>query len=194
MIAVVALVLTSASLAWACLPQAIYTVSPSKGASGTTATASGSGFPAGPVQIRWESSTGQVLATAVGPNFSVSITIPADTPGTHYVIAGEAPNVKTAPFEVTGTPAPPPGPAQPPPAATGQQPSSATLTLPQTGGSPRAKAIATCERKYNSRRARTAAKKRRLAKKRKACSKAAKRLPAARSSSAFQFAFASPFK
>lgn len=185
-----AFALASASVAWACLPQAIFTIGPSKGAPGTTATASGSGFPAGPIEIRWESRTGEHLATAVGPSFSVPIKIPSATPGNHYVLAGTDPNVKTAPFEVTDISPPPeaspqPSPDPEPQASPDPQPQSgpnpgplSAQPPPQTAASRRTKAVTACKRKYKPRRAKTTAKRRRVAKKRRACIRAAKRLPA----------------
>jgi len=175
-IAAPVVVLAAVSLAWACVPQGSLTLGPTTGPAGSQVAASGSGFDAGAaVEIRWESRTGQVLATTTGPSFNnVPITIPATaTTGIHYVSAamvGEHAehSATAASFEVTGSA--PPGPAPPNPAP----PSKADPHGHDP--SPRAKAIKRCKRKYSAKRGKTAAKKRRLAKKRKACMKKAKRL------------------
>lgn len=118
-IGVLAVVLASVSLAWACVPQASLTLSPTSGAAGSTVTAKGSGFTADqPVEIRWGSKTGPVLKTSTGPSFSVPITIPAVAPGVYYVSAAETGehsdhSATIAAFRVTapGAPAPAPGTA-----------------------------------------------------------------------------------
>ena len=174
-IAAPAVVLTAVSLAWACVPQGTLNLNPTQGAAGSQVAASGSGFEAGAtVEIRWESRTGTLLATATGPSFNVPITIPRSaTGGTHYVSAamvGEHAehSATAASFEVTG-------PAPPGPPGTNPAPPS-TVDPHEHGPSPRAKAVKRCKRKYSAKRGKTAAKKRRLAKKRKACLRKAKRL------------------
>lgn len=208
-IAAPAVVLAAVSLAWACVPQATFGLSPNQGAAGSQATASGSGFETGKtVEIRWESRTGPVLATATGPSFNnVPITIPASaTPGVHVISAADLGpmgdhSATAAPFEVAGASPPPPGPqppppgTQPPPPATqpppgGQQPPP-TATPPRDD-SARAKAIATCKRKYSAKRARTPAKKRRLAKKRRACLRRASN-SAATQATTFESTLPAPF-
>ncbi len=113
-IGVLAAVLASVSLAWACVPQGTLDLSPTSGTAGSTVTAKGSGFPAGDtVEVRWESRTGPVLATSTGPSFSVPITIPASaTPGVHYIsaaVTGEHRDhsATVASFNVTVPGAPP---------------------------------------------------------------------------------------
>lgn len=82
------MVLGAASVAWACTQQAyIGSISPGSGPSGSRATVSGSRFNPGPVQIRWNSTDGAVLATGSGPDFSVAVTIPNATPDTYSVVA-----------------------------------------------------------------------------------------------------------
>lgn len=196
-IAAPAVVLTAVSLAWACVPQGSFILNPSEGAAGAQVAASGSGFEAGPVEIRWESRTGPILATTTGPSFNnVSITIPANAePGVHYVSAANTGehgdhSATAASFEVKGA-APPPQPAatSPPPA---QQPAPNPPAPPadpgQAGPSPRAVAIKKCKRKYSVKGVKSASKKRRMTKKRNACIKRAKRLSNSNSSAAFNFA------
>ena len=87
-VGVLAVVLASVSLAWACVPQGSLSLTPKVGPAGSTVTAKASGFPAGStVEIRWGSKTGPLLKTGTGPSFSTPITIPAAAPGVHYVSA-----------------------------------------------------------------------------------------------------------
>jgi len=191
-IAAPAVVLTAVSLAWACVPQASFVLNPTEGAAGAQVAASGSDFESGPVELRWESRTGPILATATGPSFNnVSITIPANAePGVHYVSAANTGEHAThgataASFEVKGA-APPPAATSPPPA---QQPAPNPPAPPadpgNTGPSPRAVAIKKCKRKYSVKGVKSASKKRRMTKKRNACIKRAKRLSNSNSSAAF---------
>ena len=117
-IGVVAVVLATVSLAWACVPQGAFNLSPSSGAAGMEVTALGNNFPPGPVEIRWGSREGTLLATATGPSFSVSVTIPSGLgPGVYYVSASPpegghgAHSATAAAFTVTdgstGSPSPP---------------------------------------------------------------------------------------
>ena len=87
-IGILAVVLASVSLAWACVPQGYLSLTPASGPAGSTVTAKASGFPAGStVEIRWGSKDGPLLKTGTGPSFSTPITIPAAAPGVHYVSA-----------------------------------------------------------------------------------------------------------
>ncbi len=185
-IVVVSVVLTAVSLAWAA---PVFSVSPQKGPAGTTVQATGSGFPPGPVEIRWGSHHGTLLETASGPDFSVQVTIPPAAPGTYGIDAAPADehasaSEVSAAFEVTGTSTPPGG--EPPPAGGGQPPPSSPVQLPSSNALPpegaskgaRAKAVARCKRRYAARRASTRAKRQRLARKKRTCLRRAKRLPA----------------
>lgn len=113
-VGVLAVVMASVSVAWACVPQASLSLAPAGGTAGSTVTAKGSGFPAGDtVEVRWETRTGTVLATSTGPSFSVPITIPSSAaPGVHYVsaaVTGEHRDhsATVATFNVTVPGAPP---------------------------------------------------------------------------------------
>jgi hypothetical protein len=74
-------------LAYACTPQAnIHT--DTSGVAGTRVLVSGDEFaPAGRVDIHWGSTTGPVLATATGPSFRTSVTIPEAPPGVYTIVA-----------------------------------------------------------------------------------------------------------
>lgn len=82
-----------AASAWACSPGGGL-ATPSNGAdlpqgpAGSPVSVRGTGFTANqPVEINWNS-IGNVIARATGPEFTVSVTIPADaTVGTHYMRA-----------------------------------------------------------------------------------------------------------
>lgn len=86
---IILVVMSSASVAWACTANAVITpVSPQSGTAGTAVTVSGEAFSAGsPVEIRWGSATGLLLARALGSNFTVEITIPDARPGTYTLVA-----------------------------------------------------------------------------------------------------------
>ena len=114
-VGVLAVVLASVSVAWACVPQGSLSLAPESGTAGSTVTAKASGFSAGStVEIRWGSKTGPLLATGTGASFSTPITIPAAPPGVHYVSAamtGEHRDhsATVAAFQITAPGAPAPG-------------------------------------------------------------------------------------
>lgn len=94
-------------LASACTPAAYIQISPRSGPAGLVTTVSAGSFWPGPVQIRWNGADGPLLGDAQGPNFSVSVTIPAAAPpGVHYVMAVQTASLGTfkasVPFEVSG--------------------------------------------------------------------------------------------
>ena len=84
------LVLGITSAAWACTgsPPQISALAPQMGLAGSEVRVAGGNF-AGPVELRWNSVNGPLLATAVdGASFAVPVTIPADAqPGIFYVVA-----------------------------------------------------------------------------------------------------------
>lgn len=63
-----------------------------------------SGFPAGPVEVRWNDRDGPLLATVAGEWSSTTVTIPAVGPAVYYLVAVERTADATvdvaAPFEV----------------------------------------------------------------------------------------------
>lgn len=85
---VAAVVLGAASFAWACTPQArVSGMSPDSGTPGSKTTLSAENFTPGPVEIRWNGSSGRELATAQGPSFSVNVIIPNVRPGFYTIVA-----------------------------------------------------------------------------------------------------------
>lgn len=74
----------TAALAWACTPQAYIELSRASASPGGTVTVRGRGFIPREVQIRWNGSSGPLLAKATGPDFSVEVTVPREGPGTYY--------------------------------------------------------------------------------------------------------------
>jgi hypothetical protein len=110
-----AVALSISSLAWACVPVSWFVrVSPSSGPAGSTATVTGAGYASGEtVSIYWGGVGGRQLAQAAGPQFSVSVSIPADAAsGANYIQAvgssgrGGATDVFTVAPRTTGGGAP----------------------------------------------------------------------------------------
>lgn len=95
--------------AWACIPQArLVSLEPrSSGASGSQVTVKAVAFDPGPAEVRWNAPDGPRLATAVGPDFSVPVTIPAADEGLHAIVVlsrapnGSLGNASSAAFQVT---------------------------------------------------------------------------------------------
>lgn len=124
---VAAVVAATASLAWACtgLPQinvdSRRAAGPdseaggdiASGPPGTRVFINGTEFGSGPVELRWDSMTGKLLATTTGPSFSVAVTIPQATPGVYTILAVQSDDARNAtgqartPFEVTNPSAEP---------------------------------------------------------------------------------------
>lgn len=89
--------------AFACTAQASMSIDPTSGPSGSTTTATGRSFDESPVELRWDSKNGQLLATAQGPTFTTSLRIPEAPSGVHYIVATSTSSghVARAAFEVT---------------------------------------------------------------------------------------------
>lgn len=119
------------SLAWACVPASFggpsasppsMALQPVSGVGGSTTTVTGKSFPSGPVEIRWDSTSGPLLASTTGPDFSTSVTIPDVPSGAHTIFAfGHSPGGvpaagPSASFQVTPTPSTP-TPVNPTPGA-----------------------------------------------------------------------------
>ena len=88
---------------------------PESGRAGTQALVEARSFePDGPVQIRWNSATGPLLASGSGPTFATEVTIPGVAPGPYTVLAlgydhqGNVVDRAARAFQVTAPPAPPP--------------------------------------------------------------------------------------
>lgn len=124
-------VLGAASLASACVPQPnLVVVQPrSSGPSGTEVTVEGVGLDPSPTEIRWNSAEGPLLGEAVGPSFSVPVTIPEASPGLYTVVVvsrqsgGGIGNTGTAAFQVI-EPGTGPGLVPPPPEDAGAAPTT----------------------------------------------------------------------
>ena len=101
-----AAVFAAGSLAWACTPQATFGLSTDIGPPGTNVTATGASFYGSPVELRWGSSTGPVLATATGPSFTASFKVPSAAPGYYTIVAQGVDGIGTARsgFEITAPP------------------------------------------------------------------------------------------
>lgn len=88
------------------------TLSPASGPPGTQFVVTGTGFAALGVEIRWGGLTGPVIATAMGPAFSVPAVVPDSPPNSHPVLAvvteGGAVSSSSASFQVTTGEAPAP--------------------------------------------------------------------------------------
>ena len=162
-------------------------VNPASGPAGSSVEVTGSGFPAGPVEIRWGSHHGALLETVAGPAFSAQITIPTTAPaGIHTLVAAPTDEHASdfeqyAAFEVTGG-SDPPGGSAPPPGGVEQPPPVQTPSTPNTATAPartgrRARAIRRCKRKYRSKRGRTRAQRKRVTRKKRACLRSARKLP-----------------
>lgn len=109
-LAVLVVMIGAASFAWACTIQAELYVSPGSGAASSLARVSGSGFGNSPVEIRWGGANGPQLGSAMGPSFSVRVTIPNVAPRVYTIIATQnVPLGQTsrASFHVTSQPSPP---------------------------------------------------------------------------------------
>lgn len=141
------------SLAWACVGVDFGTpptvaLQPGYGVAGGSTTVTGKSFATRPVEIRWDSIGGPLLASAIGPNFVTPVSIPAAPSGAHAIYAFSRTNGipdagPNALFQVTPTPAAvvgpaPSGPANPaapvPPPAL--QPAPATVAAGQRGSAP----------------------------------------------------------
>ncbi|HVE47464.1 MAG TPA: hypothetical protein VNA57_12060 [Acidimicrobiales bacterium] len=110
-----------AGLAWACTPQATtQSITPGAAPPGAEVTlTSENGYPsAAPVEIRWNSSEGPLLATAAGSgSFSVRFTVPDVHPDIYYVVGvqrsgGVITHKAVVSFEVTPATSTASGPAR----------------------------------------------------------------------------------
>lgn len=92
-----------AGSAFACEPQATMSVNPRMGPAGGTTTAKGESWDASTIELRWDSVSGQLLATAQGPTFETSVRIPDAPEGVHYIVAVGKRGRAAAAYEVTST-------------------------------------------------------------------------------------------
>ena len=149
-LAMLAITVSGAALAWACTPGGdINARGPTGGNSGPQGSemiVDATGFAKNaPVDVRWINSEGQTLrplTTARGPEFTVSSTVPNLADGVYYVVAtgdyidAETGEQKTRqvvrPFQV-GEPAESPSPADPDPSP---NPGSGSTPAPGAGSTP----------------------------------------------------------
>lgn len=154
-LAMCAVALTGMSVAWACTPGGSIIANPSSGLAGSVVDISGTGFlsPAetsqgqqvGQVEIRWNTTSGPLLATAPGPDFTQPVTVPQNASArTYYFVAvqrrsdGVAVRQGAASFQVTAPQREPaPAPQQQPPAeASAPAPQETDEGADETTGTP----------------------------------------------------------
>lgn len=101
-------VLVTAATAWACTATASLSASPGEAPAGSRVMVTGGQLGSGPVELRWDSTTGPVLTTAQGPDFTVAVTIPSSANvDTHLIYASNStyPTATRVVFQVVpGTP------------------------------------------------------------------------------------------
>jgi len=149
-LAVLAITVSGAALAWACTPggniDARGPTGGNSGPQGSEMTVDARGFATdAPVEVRWTNSEGQTLrplTTARGPEFTVSSTVPNLADGVYYVVAtGDYTDAETGeqrtrqvvrPFQV-GEPAQSQSPADPDPSP---NPGSGSTPAPGAGSTP----------------------------------------------------------
>lgn len=93
-----------ASAAWACTENADIAVEGrNSGVVGSEVTVHGQFFHAQPVEVRWGSATGPVVASAHGPEFWATFNVPSDARGgVHYIVGTQAGSSNPpVPFKVT---------------------------------------------------------------------------------------------
>jgi hypothetical protein len=127
-------------------------LSPASGPPGTEFVISGTGFASAPVELHWGGQSGPIIASAVGPEFSVKATVPDAPPNSHPVVAvvtqGTSVSTSSASFQVTTGEVPAPvveettttsttvTPATtPPPTTATPSTAPAAIELPAAGGS-----------------------------------------------------------
>lgn len=106
-----AVALAAAGAAWACAESPFISSEPSSGPVGTPVTINATQFPDSAVEIRWDTTSGPILAMGHGPSFVMAVSLPdGATPGAHYLVAmatgAGAPGVRaTTAFTVDAPPA-----------------------------------------------------------------------------------------
>ena len=139
-LAVLAVPLTAASLAWACVPRGTVTVSPTSAPSGSTITVTASGFPRDtPIDVRWNGQDGPRLTTGTGPAFSADVVVPSVAGGAYVISAATMDEHAShseglAPFEVIGSANSPAPSALGPGLGTNPTPLNPFALAPSNGG------------------------------------------------------------
>ncbi len=102
------IVAAGSGAAWGCVPQPLIALSPqASGPPGSRVTVNALAIT-GLAEIRWSTFDGPQLGTAMGPNFSVEVTIPEASAGLYAIIVverspdGGLGSTGRAAFEVTG--------------------------------------------------------------------------------------------
>lgn len=99
-----------AAAAWACVPRYELKAQPDHAPPGQQITVNAKGFGDSTVEVRWGSSSGPLMGTASGPDFTLPVRVPDVEEGVYQVVAvsqteeqsGSAQHIARAPFEVTG--------------------------------------------------------------------------------------------
>lgn len=96
------------SPAFACAPQPLISLDPrASSGSGAAVGLDGLRFSVGPVEVRWNTVDGPLLATATGPDFHADVRIPEAPPGLYALVVlsrgadGSVGLLSRASFEVT---------------------------------------------------------------------------------------------
>ena len=82
----IAAVVAWAGVAWACTAVAEVEIVGDAGRPGSQTVVKGRLFESGPVQLRWNSKDGPLLATATGPEFVMPVTIPDVPAGVSHIV------------------------------------------------------------------------------------------------------------
>lgn len=136
---VLAVPLTVASLAYACVPAGSVTVSPESAPSGSTITVTARNFPAQEVAVYWNGLTGPRLATGMGPVLTAEVRVPNVAAGAYVISAAVTDEHAShsegrAPFVVTGSADSPTAPTPAPGLSTNPPPLNPFAPTPSKGG------------------------------------------------------------
>ena len=189
---VLAVPLTTAAIAYACTSIATVATSSASAVAGTTVTVSGKGFTphdagdttSDPAKVRFDDIDGTVIASANpssaadGGKFSVQISVPALAAGDHILVVTQngsdgRPAYGTPARSVLTVLAPPAAPAAAPVAglvpALGEAFVMPALTAPSGDDAKLTKAVASCKKKFSTKKAKTKAGRRSMMRKRATC-------------------------
>jgi hypothetical protein len=190
--AVLAVPLSTAAIAYACTSIATVATSAPSAVAGTTVTVSGKGFTphdagdttSDPAKIRFDDIDGAVVATANpsgaadGGKFSVQISVPGLAAGDHVLVVTQngsdgRPAYGTPARSVLTVLAAPAAPAAAPVVslvpALGEAFVMPTLTEPSGDTAKLTKAVASCKKKFSTKKAKTKAGRRSMMRKRATC-------------------------
>lgn len=136
---VLAVPLTVAAVAYACVPAGSVTVSPESAPSGSTVTVTASNFPTQEVALYWNGLDGPKLAEGMGPRFTAQVRVPNVAAGAYVISAAVTDEHAShsegrAPFEVTGSGNSPTAPTPAPGVDTNPVPLNPFAPAPSNGG------------------------------------------------------------